>query len=216
MKTIDTTTWSRKIAYENFSKYDNPIFSIGTRFDVTKLVAYCKENKKSFFSTFLYVLTRSANEIDELKIRIVEGKVVLFDTICPSFVILGEGDDLSTCKSEYYADYATFYECNRADIERVRSGRSEKNFNGEAIVDCLYISTLPWIDVTAVENPYNFKDEAQTSIPRITWGKYVKRGDIYEMGIHLSAHHALMDGVHLSRLVEKMQTAIDNIEEYLK
>ena len=55
MKEINVETWNRKIQYSNFIKYSNPILAIGTELDVTKLYSFCKNNNKSFFSTFLYI-----------------------------------------------------------------------------------------------------------------------------------------------------------------
>jgi hypothetical protein len=63
---IDIDGWERKSQFLNFNKYSHPVFSIGVRLDVSNLVDYCKNNKRSFFITFLYIVTKNCNEIKEL------------------------------------------------------------------------------------------------------------------------------------------------------
>jgi chloramphenicol O-acetyltransferase type A len=217
MKEIDVKNWYRKTAFENFSTYTNPTFSVGTRLDVTELVEYCKKTGKSFFITFLFVLSKCANGIDEMRYRFFGGRAVEFEKINPSFVVLMDDGSIETCWVEYDADFKKFYSVCKEKIEKVKQTQEKSKFNSQDGVDCLYISCLPWIDLVTVSNPYNFSDLAQTSIPRITWGKYVKnlRGR-YEMGFDVSAHHALIDGYHVANLMGKITTAIENLESFLK
>ena len=70
MKIIDVNTWNRKSQYENFIKYSQPTFSLSTRLDVTNLVEYTKKTKKSFFSCFLFFVTKAVNEVEEMRTRL--------------------------------------------------------------------------------------------------------------------------------------------------
>ncbi len=215
MKIIDTEKWVRKSAYENFSKYTNPTFSIGIRLDVTNLVSYCKENGKSFFATFVYILTKCANSVEEMRIRIQGDNVVLHDIVHPSYVILCEENSIATSFTQYDENYESFVESVKRDIDAVRSATNDGPYEQSDRADCLYISNMPWLDVTDFTNPYNFDDKKQSSIPRITWGKYVSVGDRYEMGFNISAHHALLDGYHVALVMTRISSAIENINEFL-
>ena len=88
MEKIDIKNWARRAQYENFIKYTNPIFSVTVRLDVTKLVKFCKENKKSFFVTLLYIMSEAMNEIPEWRMRIKDDEVVIFDKVHPSYIVL--------------------------------------------------------------------------------------------------------------------------------
>ncbi|MBR6225854.1 MAG: hypothetical protein IKQ78_01405 [Bacilli bacterium] len=211
MEKIDIKSWARRAQYENFVGYTNPVFSVTVRLDVTKLVSFCKEKGKSFFATFLYIMSESMNEIPEWRMRIKDDEVVIFDKVHPSFVVLKDDDELATCMSEAISDYETFHDKTK---EMIAKAKSEKSGAFESVkrVDRIFVSTLQWIDFTSMSNPYNFADKEQTSIPRVTWGKYVLKGERYEMAFDVAGHHALVDGVHSARLINKIQEKIDDIE----
>ena len=211
MEKIDIKNWARRVQYENFVGYTNPIFSVTVRLDVTKLVKFCKENGKSFFATFLYILSESMNEIPEWRMRIKDDEVVIFDKVHPSFVVLKDDDELATCLSEAISDYETFHKNTKEAIAKAKSEKSGA-FESVKRVDRIFVSTLQWIDFTSMSNPYNFTDKEQTSIPRVTWGKYVEKDGKYEMAFDVAGHHALVDGVHSARLISKIQEKIDDIE----
>ena len=217
MKIIDTEKWERKTQFLNFSKYTLPVFSVGVRLDVTDLVLYCQKKNLSFFSAFLYVVTKCSNEINEMKTRFKNNKVVQYYIVHPSYVVLRDDNCIATCLTEFNEDFNKFYQQTRKDIESVKKDKSIHEFNPSVKTDCLYISSLQWIDFSMVSNPYNFTDAEQTSIPRITWGKYVKTfDDKYEIGFNISAHHAFMDGWHIAQLIEKIESELKDIESFLR
>ncbi len=215
MKFIDADNWERKGQYDNFIKYDFPIFSIGTRLDVTEPILYSKKTRTSFFTLFLYILADCANKIEEFKYRIVDDKVCLYDKIDPSFVILRDDGQIVTRRTSFDGDFQRFYQLNRVAIADAQNNTGKESF-GANTNDCFFVSNLPWIDLVSCINPYNFADKSQSSIPRFTWGKYVEKDGRYEMGFDVSMHHALADGVHVAKLISRLEEAFHNIEEYLK
>ena len=79
-----------------------------------------------------------------------------------------------------------------------------------------YNSCIPWVDFTSVVNPYHIPDVEQTSIPRLTWGKFVEENGRYKMSFDISAHHALMDGYEMSEGFVNIQNALSDIESFFK
>lgn len=76
--------------------------------------------------------------------------------------------------------------------------------------DLVYLSCLPWFDLTCCTNERNFdKDDA---IPRITWGKYVRQDDRETLGLSIEVNHRFVDGVHLGRFYEALQQKINDLE----
>lgn len=210
MKVIDIEKWPRCNQYKNFIEYTNPIFSVGTTLDVTKLVKYCEENNVSFFPAFLYVVTRSVNAVDEMKIRIFQGNVVMFDKVHPGYVILCENDELKTCKTFADDSFQIFYNNTLSDIEKTKK-QHKASYNEGINNDCYYVSCLPWVRISSISNAYNLADKEQTSIPRVTWGQYYKTGDRYEIGFDIAAHHALVDGLHVSKVIHEMESMLDTL-----
>ena len=216
MKIIDINTWGRKSQYENFIKYTNPTFSLTTRLDVTDLVTYCKSKDKSFFSCFLYILSKSVNSVPEMRTRIVDGKPVSYDVVNPSYVVIRPDEVIVTCMTEYGEDFTSFYNRSRQDIALKKSSVSEGPFESHDRSDVIYISCIPWMDLVSVINPYNFNNVEQSSIPRITWGKFTKNGfGRYEMGFDISVHHALIDGYQVTKVVAEMSKMLNDVNTYL-
>lgn len=207
MKIIDINEWSRKNQFNNFINYTNPVFSVGTVIDVTPLVQYCEKNDLSFFITFLYVVSHGINAVEAMRMRIYQDNVVLFDKVHPGYVVLCDDDELKTCLTPVDDSFKVFYDRVQADIIKTKQ-QHKASYNEGITNDCYYISCLPWIRIYSVTNPYNFADKEQTSIPRITWGKYYKNGDRYEIGFDISAHHALVDGVHVSKVIHEIENMI--------
>ena len=217
IKVIDTSKWARKTAYDNFLSYTNPVFAIATRLDVTNLVDYCNKHKVRFFSTMLYLVTKCANQVEQMRYRIEDGNVVEYDVVNPSYIVLRSDDSIATSMTKFVDNFATFYANATADIEVARTKPTLTTFENGNGAGCIYFSSLQWMDVVAVIDPYNLVDSTQTSIPRITWGKYVQTRDgRYEMGLNISAHHALMDGVHVGRVVQNINLALQDVENFLR
>lgn len=71
MEEIDVLNLDRKKIYEWFNSFSNPSYGINTRIDVSNVVNYSKDNNLSFFIVFLYLITKSMNEVKEMRMRFV-------------------------------------------------------------------------------------------------------------------------------------------------
>lgn len=215
MKKIDIDSWKRKVPYENFVSYTNPVFSLSTRLDVTKLCERCTKEKTSFFVDFLYLVVKCLNSIEEFRLRIKNNEVVLYDEIHPSYIVLTDEGVIVTCRTEICNSYSEFYKNARADIAAARKRKnndSEFNFNKEN--NCYYISSMRWVDLVSVSNPYDLKNNDASSIPRLTWSKFVEENGRKKMTFDISVHHALIDGEPVCRGFIKIQEALNHIEKF--
>ena len=62
----------------------------------------------------------------------------------------------------------------------------------------IYISSLPWLDLTALSNERHF--DPDDAIPRVAWGKFVDDGSgRKELGMSLEVNHRFIDGCHISQ-----------------
>lgn len=213
MKIIDIEIWKRKIPYENFIKYTNPIFSLSTRLDVTELYDSCKRRGTSFFTDFTFIAATCLNSIEEFRLRIKDGKVVLYDGISPSYIVMSEDGVIVTCRTEICGDYAGFYRNARRDAEQAKSGTKVKPFN-DGNNDVYFISCMPWTDLTSVSNPYDLKDAETSSIPRLTWGKFTEENGRKKMTMDIAAHHALIDGEPVCRGFNYIQDALNDPDKF--
>ena len=218
MKKIDVKTWKRRVPYENFIGYTNPIFSLATRLDVTDLYNRCKREKTSLFADFLFLAVKCLNSVEELRIRISGDEVVMYDTIDPSFIVMTDEGVIVTCRSKMCDSYAEFYKGVRTDIERAKAAAAKEvwNFDGDVRTDLFFISCMPWVELTAVSNPYNLSDRENSSVPRLTWSKIVDENGRKIMTMDIAAHHALVDGEPVCRAFIKIQEALNDVENFFK
>src|SRR5688572_12422169 len=81
MKKIDIENWKRREHFEFFSKMASPYFGIVTEVDCTIAYEEAKAKNQSFFAYYLHKSMVAVNLVDELKLRIVNGDVVSYETI---------------------------------------------------------------------------------------------------------------------------------------
>lgn len=212
---IDIDKWKRKTPYLNFIKYSNPIFSISTRLDVTELYASCKKRGTSFFSDFTFLAVKCLNEVEELRLRIVDGRVALYDVVDANYIVLNYDGVITTCRTKLSDSYSDFYARCRQDIESARKNKGTDVFNTRDN-GVFYISAMRWLDLNSMTNPYDYADAESSSIPRITWGKIVEENGRLKMMFDIAAHHALVDGEPVCRGINLIQCALCDANGFLE
>ena len=217
MKIIDIEAWDRKTPYKNFVRYTNPIFSLAARLDVEAVYRRSKRTGRSFFADFLFLVTASLNRVESLRLRINEkGEVVLYDQIAPSFIVMQENGVIATCRTEFTLDYEAFYQTVRRDLEKkARLESVQEEFNRKEEPDVFYTTCLPWLDFVSMSNPYHYEDASASSIPRLSWGKFVEESDGHRrLTFDIAAHHALLDGKAICDGFAVMSAALEEADAF--
>lgn len=93
----------------------------------------------------------------------------------------------------------------KAEIERVRN--TTGLVPATASEHVIHYSSLPWIPFTALSHARNFK--YKDSIPKISFGQLTDRGGMKVMPVSIHVHHALMDGFHVGKHIEKFQALLN-------
>ena len=76
--------------------------------------------------------------------------------------------------------------------------------------DLIYFSCLPWMEITGLTNPRDFDQD--DSVPRVVWGKYVKKDERVILHIAVEVNHRLIDGVHIGRFAEALTRRIQALK----
>ncbi|MDD3129599.1 MAG: chloramphenicol acetyltransferase [Candidatus Izemoplasmatales bacterium] len=207
MKDIDIYKWKRIKHYQYYKGFDNPCFSINVNIDITLLISYIRENKMSFFPVFMYCLMTGINNIEEFRYRVINDRVVLFDQVDPSYTVLNEDESFVFCNTVYNSDFKLF--CNNVikDIQIAKSGSNLKDESG--FEKYIFISSVPWFSFTGLTHP--FKKEDNHSIPRVTFGKFFEQNGLYLLPVSIQAHHGLLDGIHIAKLLDNIQQIIKSL-----
>ena len=81
--------------------------------------------------------------------------------------------------------------------ENARQKRTIDEDEKEAL-NYFFISTLPWISYTSIIQP----------VPIPAWGKYFRQEGRTLLPVSVLCHHALVDGIHISRFYEQLTQEI--------
>ena len=213
MKEIDINTWQRKNKYEWFKSNSNSTYGVNVKIDVTRLVEYTKIKKESFFVHMMYIVTKALSSVDEMRMRLVNGVPVIFDSINPSFTVMTNLGVYDNTKIEYTEDLDEFYRRTLEALEQTKNQKDlvSKIYNEENRFDEYYITCTPWLNFESMSHPIPDDIGSQT-IPRICWGKYTNNNEKYELTLNITVSHIFVDGYPLSRVFNEVQEMINNIK----
>ncbi|GAA0126947.1 chloramphenicol acetyltransferase [Clostridium sp. CTA-19] len=211
MKELNIDQWKRKKQYEHFKNLDYPHISVCANIDITNFYNYIKTKRRPFFISFVYVVTKTANLINEFKYRVRDEKVIVHDVVSPSFTIMNDDEVFNFCPVEFSEDFNEFVSRGTNEIDRRKKFVDLKDEPNRD--DFLFITSIPWVSFTSMSHPIHMSPV--DTIPRIAWGKYFKENEKIKMPLSIQAHHALVDGVHIGMYFEKIQQILNNPEIYL-
>lgn len=198
-KVLDIKKWKRYKQYKWFSSFVNPCYGIDATIDVTDVVNYSKTTNTSFFINFLYVVSKAMNEVEEMRLRVVNNKVLLYDVIHPTYTIAIDSGTFENGGHEMSFDYPTFYERASKEIESKKHKMTTVDTYNSDSYDCLYITCLPWLDFKSFSHPIPSGNVESLSVPRICWSKFTLQDNLYVLTLNITVSHALVDGEPLCR-----------------
>lgn len=203
---LDIQTWNRRHLYDYFKDYADPYFNITANLDVTHLYGFCKTNGLSFSLACLFYSLQTANEIREFRLRILNNKVIEFDTIHATQTILLDDESFSFCYFEMTDSLAKFDETGKESIEKYKNEISLDTAPGR--LDLIYYSVIPWVSFTSFKHASRLKES--DSVPRIVFGGMFEENGRRKMPLSVEVHHALADGLHVGRFFNLMQQKTDS------
>lgn len=197
MRPVDMAAWNRREQYRYFSQMQYPYWALTCELDVTAARSFMKDCAVPSYIGMIYLVTKAANTVAELKLRIVDGVVCECDVVHPSFTVQNSSGQLDFCSARYTEDPDTFVLRTREAMER-RKNASQCALESHG-QDVLYLSCLPWVHFTSVSHPMNVSPP--DAIPRIVWGRFEPRGNRTLLAVNLQVHHGLADGAHVSQFM---------------
>jgi chloramphenicol O-acetyltransferase type A len=210
LRTIDMQNWPRRQHFQFFSSYDHPHFGLCANVDVTAFYPVVKQRGLSFTVATVYVLTRASNAVPEFRYRIRGQEVVEHEVVHPGFTVLVDEDVFSFCVVDYAEDFLEFATSAAARIASVKENPWVERVESD---DLLYMTAIPWVSFTNILHPMHL--EPADSIPRFAWGKFFQDGDLLKMPLAVQGHHALMDGVHMGKYYDTVQSYLHQPEVVL-
>ena len=180
-----------------------PAFCVTFELDITDFLKEVKRKGFSFTMSLIYVVTRCANEIEEFRYRFVEGQVVLFERIDTAFTYLDQETELFKVVNVPMERTMESYVASA-----LRTAREQKEyFTGPLGNDVFQFSPFPWVSYTHISHTNSGNKENAT--PLFDWGKYFERDGRLLLPFSVQAHHSFVDGLHIGRLAESLQDALN-------
>lgn len=202
---INIEKWERNKQFNFFSKFDNPYASITTIIDVDNLVKFSKKNNISFYGILTYFTINTMNKIDTFKYVLEDKDVYKYDKINVSFSVLKSNNQINFSRTVEYDELEKFI---KQFDEAKKEAESDKIVPYKKDYNKCYITCAPWIRITSVQNPMNYK--IMDSIPRICWGKYFVQNGRYMIDYSIQVNHAFQDGYHIGLLCNQLQNDIND------
>jgi chloramphenicol O-acetyltransferase type A len=201
MKELNIDTWNRKQHFEHFMTLTDPFFAVTVEVDVTKTYQLAKNTNTSFFVRYLHDCMLAINSIENFKYRIIEDKICIYDEIAASSTIARPDNTYGYSYIHFSPDFDSFNKNFLKEKERIVN--SKDLFPPVNSQDCIYCSALPWINFTGHKE--TFAGDAKDSIPRLAFGKVVKKNNSLMMPVAIAVNHALIDGHHVGLFIDEFQ-----------
>lgn len=204
---INIDSWHRLEYYQYFGSLDNPFFGVVADIDCSTAYTKSHEIAIPFSTVYLYAAMKAVNTIKELRYRIEENEVVLYDTIHASSTIIRKDHTFAFTFIHYDTSLTQFAENVRAEKNRIMKTEGLGVTEDTERVDVVHTSPVPWISFSGITHARNYGDG--DSIPKISFGKYYKDSGKLWLPVSLDVHHGLADGYHAGRFYELMQQCMD-------
>lgn len=202
---VDQSHWKRAMHCAVFRNCIEPAFCITVELDVTHFYRRIKELGYPFTYSLIYLVSQAANEIEEFRYRFLEGQVVLYQRIHTAFTYLNPETELFKVVNVPLTDTLEEYV---ALADRTQKEQQEY-FTGPLGRDVFQFSPLPWLCYTHISHTNAGNKDNAT--PLFDWGKWEIREGKRLLPFSIQAHHSFVDGLHVARLVEKIQNSLDNL-----
>lgn len=205
-KIIDQNTWKRAAHCAVFRNCVEPAFCVTLELDITEFYRKIKQEKLPFTFAMIYAVAKCANRIEEFRYRFLEGQVVLFDKIDTAFTYLDKQTELFKVVNVPFAGNMSEY-CKTA---KQAAEEQREYFTGPLGNDVFQFSPMPWVTYTHVSHTNSGKRDNAT--PLFDWGKFYERDGKLLLPFSVQAHHSFVDGLHIGRLAENLQSWLNNYQ----
>ena len=210
---IDLATCPRRQIFEFYLAFDKPFFNVCTRLDITRLLSELRKRERtSVWLTYHYLALRAANEIEPFRYRLRDGQVLVHDVINGGTTIMLPNETFTLFYFDYHESFSKFIEDASQAADEIRKGdwAFRPRHEDDARIHC---TTLPWIAFTSFSHARRWG--RPDSVPKISFGKFIKDGDRTLLPFSVEVHHALMDGLHVGRYIARIEEWLERPETFL-
>ncbi|WP_299977890.1 CatA-like O-acetyltransferase [uncultured Pseudoteredinibacter sp.] len=204
---IDIATWSRNEHFEFYRSAQEPYWGVCVELQVAKLYQQSKANGFSFSAALLFLATKAANQVENMRYRIVGNDVYHFETTHISNVFLRENKLFSFGFIEFNDNFEQHCQAYKNKAVQALNAQQIQLDEDSARPDTLHFSALPWLGFSSMSHARTFK--AEESCPKISIGKLNKSAESLSLPFSVHVHHGFVDGYHMGIFIEALQDLIN-------
>ena len=185
----------RKDHISYFRSLSYPYVGVTVSVEVGDLMEACRSRHLSFFLTMVHAVAKAAYRVPEFRRRLKGEKIIEFSECPTSHTVYKSDGTFAYCTLKHEGTLKDYFAV-ATDLHNAckESGCIHEDDDVEAE---LFITTLPWLDYTALIQPVNGGDDSN---PRISWGRCVEG----KMPMTVLCHHALVDGSHIAEFFSQL------------
>ena len=206
MKKIDFTQWDRTLHYQIFRNSVQPQYCVTFELDITHFLKVIKKQNYSFTFSFVFAVSKCANQMKEFRYRFVNGNPVIFDKINTAFTYLNKKTELFKVVHVEMTDTMEEY----VALAREKEQTQKEYFTGPLGNDIFQFSAFPWVTYTHISHTDSGNKDNAT--PLFDWGKYYEKDEKILLPFSVQVHHSFVDGIHIGKLADNLQHYLDNLQ----
>lgn len=200
---IDESNWERAMHCQIFRNCTEPMFCVTFEIDITNFLEKIRKHELSFTLAMVYAVCRCANSIENFRYRFLNGKVILYDKIDTSFTYLNKETELFKVVSVPLTDSLEEY----VRLAEKTADEQREYFTAPPVNNIFQCSAIPWVTYTHISHTNSGNKE--NASPLFDWGKYYKNGDRILMPVSVQAHHSFVDGIHIGKFADCLQSFLN-------
>jgi chloramphenicol O-acetyltransferase type A len=203
---IDLSDWNRRELFALFDSFSEPFHGVSLRVDCTEAFRYAKDHRLSVFLTLLHRSLVAAHQVENFRLRSVNGEVWLYQTIHGGSAVGRSDGTIGFGHYTFHHDLHDFVREASLELNRVKMSHELDRYPGQ---DLIRYSMLPWFDFTSISHARDLA--TKDSAPRITFGKITESNGRSSMPVSIHVHHGLVDGEHVAKFVELFEQGLASL-----
>jgi|SRR5215813_2523728 len=210
---LDLSKWARRETFEFFRGFDKPYFNVCTTVDITPLLDALRRHPDISVSlAYHYFALRAANEVEPFRYRLRKDRVLVHPIIHGATTVMLPTEAFTFAYFDYLEDFSDCVAGAQLAVDCVKTEGGFKNRDNED--DMIHCTVLPWISFTSFSHARNWARE--DSVPKISFGKFVRQNEQTLLPISVEVHHALMDGLHVGRYLTRLEELLAAANQFVK
>lgn len=201
-KIIDMEEFDRADYFQYFMSVGTTI-QFTMKIDVTNAVQKCYQESISFHAYTVFKIYKAMNSIQNFRYDILDGNVVEWEKIIPTFSSFNKKSKLffTLCEEpmESYIEFDKRYKSVTAKYADSNTIVPQMDLP----LNIFNISCIPWMHFEHYSS--NSKTQENKITKMITFGKYEEINSKLVMPITIQISHAIADGYHVSMFFKNLQ-----------